>query len=201
MNTTVDRRTFLRITGIAGGGLMLGAYSRPVEAESAVAAAEEFSPNAFIRIAPDGTVTILAKNPEIGQGVKTSLPMLIAEELDVDWKKVKVEQSPIDGSKFGYQGAGGSTAIPGAYDELRRVGAAARQMLVAAAAATWNVQESECTTAAGVVSHPSGKTAGYGELVTKAATMIQRTSRSSASASLASTILRSSRVSRSSASM
>ncbi|MBV6522836.1 MAG: Isoquinoline 1-oxidoreductase subunit beta [Gemmatimonadaceae bacterium] len=170
----VDRRNFLRVTTIAGGGLMFGTYLdalRPVEALAQIPAAD-FMPNAFIRIAPDGIVTIVAKNPEIGQGVKTMLPMLIADELDVDWKNVRVQQGDLDTVSFQAQFAGGSTATPTNWLPMRRVGAAARAMLVAAASQTWGVPEGECTTASGVVFHrASGRSARYGELLAKAATV------------------------------
>ena len=134
---TIDRRSFLRVTALAGGGIALAAYLEPAEALASWVtpkAPAAFTPNAYIRITTDGVITIVAKNPEIGQGVKTMLPMLIAEELDVDWKDVKVEQAETDPTKFGRQFAGGSTATPMHWDELRRVGAAGRQLLVGAAA-------------------------------------------------------------------
>ena len=176
MDTTrVDRRSFLRVTALAGGGIMLGSYLRvlePTEAFAAAPAAPEFVPNAFIRMTPDGIVTIVAKNPEIGQGVKTMLPMIIADELDVEWANVRIEQAPLDTSKYQNQGAGGSTATPVNWTPMRQVGAAARAMLVAAAAQTWGVPASECTTASGIVRHtPSSRTLEYTELLDKAATV------------------------------
>src|SRR5512141_1083319 len=111
-NTRVDRRSFLRVTALVGGGIALGSYMRAfdaVEAFAGTTGSPEFVPNAFIRMTPDGIVTIVAKNPEIGQGVKTMLPMLIAEELDVDWKNVRIEQASLDTVKFTGQSAGGST--------------------------------------------------------------------------------------------
>jgi len=168
--STLDRRAFLRVTVTVGGGLLFAACLDPRAAAGAQGSA--FEPNAYIRLTPDGLVTIIAKNPEIGQGVKTALPMLIAEELDVEWKNVRVEQAGADARKFGRQFAGGSTATPMNYDELRRVGAAGRQMLIAAAAATWGVSESECHTTPGVVHHrPTQRTLPYGSLVARAATM------------------------------
>jgi isoquinoline 1-oxidoreductase beta subunit len=173
--SVMDRRSFLRVSGLAGGGLLLGFYLKSgtrVFAAAADATAAEFAPNAFIRITPDGVVTLIAKNPEVGQGVKTSMPMLIAEELDIDWKDVRIEQALSDQNKYGAQFAGGSSATPMHWDELRRVGAAGRQMLVTAAAQTWSVPESECYTSSGAVHHrPSGRKLTYGQLAARASTL------------------------------
>lgn len=169
----VDRRTFLKITATASGAFLLGLDTDPLAyGQRSQRSSNTLSPRPFLRIAPDGAVTIMAKNPEAGQGVKTMLPMLIAEELDIDWKSVHVEQAEGDASLYGFQFLGGSIATPTNWDPMRRVGAAWRQMLVRAAAASWSVPESECTTKAGQVLHSaSGRSAGYGELVAKAATL------------------------------
>jgi isoquinoline 1-oxidoreductase subunit beta len=169
-----SRRVFLKASVAAGGGLLLQAILPPaVRAAMAdgVGAASQAAPlNAFIRIAPDNIVTIMSKNPEIGQGIKTMLPMVIAEELDVDWKNVRIEQAPLDEAKFGRQFAGGSMATPLNYDPLRRVGAAGRQMLVAAAAQQWGLPPAECQTQSGIVSHQqSGRSLSYGDLAAAAA--------------------------------
>lgn len=175
--TGASRRAFLKATATAGGGLLLQAVLPPL-ARIATAdaltssAGEAFSLGAFISIAPDGIVTIMSKNPEIGQGIKTMLPMVIAEELDVAWENVRIEQAPLDAAKYGLQFAGGTKATPLNYDPLRRVGAAGRQMLVAAAAQSWNVTQSECSTEAGIVHHlKSGRSLAYGALASKAAGM------------------------------
>ena len=175
METTtsgLDRRDFLRVTAVAGGGVLLGAYSVSSAGAGVLAGSEpvaDFDLNVFIRITPDNLVTIISKNPEIGQGIKTSLPMIVAEELDVAWENVRVEQAPLDTERFTRQSAFGSTATRTHYDLMRRTGAAARQMLVAAAAAVWGVPASALTTAAGVVTHrASGRSATYGELADRA---------------------------------
>ncbi len=177
----INRRSFLRVTALSGGGLLASLYSlKDAQAQQRGGGrggrgggfAMNYSPLAFVSIAADGTVTIMAKNPDIGQGIKTTLPMIIADELDADWKHVKVEQADLDENKFGRQNAGGSTAIPTNWDGLRQVGAAVRAMLITAAAQTWNVPESECTTSAGRVLHAASKRSlGYGELAAKAVTL------------------------------
>ncbi len=169
----MTRRSFFRVSAIAGGGMLLAYYAEPVTKMLAQGFRQErLLPSSFITIAPDGIATIMAKNPEEGQGIKAMLPMLIAEELDIDWKNVRIQQADIDQAKYGPQVAGGSTATPTNWVPLRQVGAGARQMLITAAAQTWNVPESECTTASGRVMHAaSGKSLGYGELAAKAATL------------------------------
>jgi isoquinoline 1-oxidoreductase subunit beta len=165
----ISRRCFLQISAVAGGGFLLGLYDRPWASAQGFGG-PPLTAEAFIRIAPDGTVTIMARGPEIGQGVRTMLPMLIAEELDADWSKVRVEQADLDEAKYGPQFAGGSMSTPIGWEPLRRVGAAGRQMLIAAAAEQWAVPVGQCSTEAGRVLHASsGKSAGYGELAERAA--------------------------------
>ncbi|HUH13838.1 MAG TPA: molybdopterin cofactor-binding domain-containing protein, partial [Longimicrobiales bacterium] len=170
----VGRRQFLRVTALAGGGILLGTrldWLGGGEAQAATFAADA-ELNAFIRITPDGVVTIIAQNPEIGQGVKTMLPMIVADELDVDWQTVRVEQASLDTTRYQRQFAGGSTATPNHWTPMRRVGAAARAMLVAAAAQAWGVPAGELETASGVVHHrSSGRRLSYGELASRAATL------------------------------
>jgi isoquinoline 1-oxidoreductase beta subunit len=171
MATQVSRRSFIKVSAAVGGGLLVD-MSIPAFAQSPLSSAPEAAAtlNAYVRIAPDGTTTIAAKNPEIGQGVKTSLPMIVAEELDVDWKDVRTEMARLDPAAYGPQFAGGSLSTPFNYDPLRRVGAATRQMLMTAAAQSWRVPISELTTNAGTVIHSkSGKKLTYGQLADAAA--------------------------------
>jgi isoquinoline 1-oxidoreductase subunit beta len=167
-----SRRAFLKASALAAGGVLFHGIVAGV-AHAAVgtdAVASGATLNAFIRITPDGIVTIMAKNPEIGQGVKTMLPMLIAEELDVDWKDVRVEQADFDPAKYSEQFAGGSTATPLNWEPMRRIGAGGRQMLVAAAAQSWGVSPTVCRTGSGVVhDSSSGRSLSYGALAGKAA--------------------------------
>jgi isoquinoline 1-oxidoreductase subunit beta len=170
----ISRRSFFTVSAVAGGGMLFAYYARPMAKILAQGFPQQthLLPSSFIRIAPDGIVTIMAKNPEEGQGVKASMPMLIAEELDVDWKDVRLEQADVDAAKYGPQVAGGSTATPTNWVPLRQVGAGCRAMLISAAAQKWGVPESECTTAAGRVMHAASKrSAGYGELAATAATL------------------------------
>ena len=160
----VGRREFMQLTGLVGGGLMLAFTLR-----GARAASGPLQPNGFLRIDEDGIV-VYAKNPEIGQGVKTSLPMIVAEELDAAWEEVRVEQSPINAEVYGPQFAGGSLSIPMNWDRLRYAGAAARAMLVGAAAARLGVPASSLKTRAGRIEHSGGSLA-YTELAAEAAAM------------------------------
>ena len=170
---SINRRTFLQVSSVAGGGILLGLYFKPsIFGQGQQPPRVVPVPSSFIRITPDGIVTIMAKNPEIGQGVKTSLPMTIADELDVDWKDVRVEQADLDTTKYSNQSAGGSTSTPNSWNQMRQVGAAMRAMLVTAAAQTWNVPEAELTTSSGKVIQASTKRSiGYGKLAEKAATL------------------------------
>ncbi|MDZ7780650.1 MAG: molybdopterin cofactor-binding domain-containing protein [Gemmatimonadota bacterium] len=170
--TTMNRRHFLRLSAVAGGGLLISSYFDVFGVRGATAAAADFVPNGFVRIDPDGMITIMAQNPEVGQGVKTMLPMLIAEELDVAWEDVHVEQADFDPSLYSRQFAGGSTATPTHWLPMRQAGAAARQVLLQAAADEWGVAMAELSTDAGVVRHArSGRSASYGELADAASGM------------------------------
>jgi len=169
---SINRRTFLKFTGIAGSGLLLGFTLTDKSYAAVEASTTEFKPNGFISISPNGKTILFSKNPEVGQGIKTAHPMIIAEELDADWSMVQIEQSPVDESTYGTQSAGGSRSIPSGWDQMRQAGAVARSMLVATAAARWDVPTSECKTESGRVIHTqSGRTSTYGDLASKAAAM------------------------------
>lgn len=169
----LDRRTLLKASLLAGGGLALDVLI-PLPASALGAAGKEEAGaaqlSAFVSIAPDGTVTIMSKNPEIGQGIKTSLPMIVADELDCDWSQVRIAQADLDQARYGEQYAGGSTATPRDWMPMRRTGAAARAMLVQAAALKWHVDADQLTTANGRIHHAAtGRSVGYGEVASAAA--------------------------------
>ncbi|HTI67983.1 MAG TPA: molybdopterin cofactor-binding domain-containing protein [Caulobacteraceae bacterium] len=168
----ISRRLFLRAGVAAGGGFYLSARLPGIAQAAAAGAPTVTGPalNAYLKIAPDGLVTIVAKNPECGQGIKTMLPMLIAEELDVDWKDVRIVQAMNDPVNYPRQVAGGSTATPTNWIPMRQVGAAGRAMLIQAASQTWGVPAAECTTTPGAVHHAASKRqASYGQLAAAAA--------------------------------
>ena len=169
-----SRRSFLRTSTLAGGGMIVGfnlfnACKPDAKPPVDLSTLNYNDFNAFIKISDDGKVTIFSPNPEIGQGVKTSMPMLIAEELDVKWEDVYVAQGVLDTKNYTRQVAGGSQSLRQGWEPLRQTGATARQMLVNAAAARWGVDASECTTKEGVISNSNGDTLGYGEVVNEAA--------------------------------
>lgn len=172
---TLTRRRFLKTSGAAASGLVLGFYVPPRGPEGRYAhAAEAFAPNAFIRVSPDDVITIIVNKSEMGQGVYTSLPMLIAEELDADWKTIEVEPAPVAPEyahpDFNMQITGGSTSVRTSWQQFRTAGATARAMLVEAAAREWGADVSTLRTEAGHVVN-GGKRASYGELAAKAATL------------------------------
>jgi isoquinoline 1-oxidoreductase beta subunit len=185
MTTTLklSRRDFLRTGAVAGAGLTLAVYldgcsSRAEHGEAPTGQEPAFLPNAFVRVGKDGSVLVVAKHLEMGQGTYTGLATIVAEELDADWSKVRVIGAPADASKYNNllwgpaQGTGGSTAMANSWEQLRKAGATARAMLVAAAAKRWGVDPSGLSTEAGVVTDPkSGKRADYGSLATEAAAL------------------------------
>ena len=173
----LSRRTFLKVGAAAGGGLVLGFYAPVLSSLSGLMAAENasFDPNAFIRIGTDNSVTIVVNKSEMGQGVYTSLPMLVAEELECDWTSVRVEPAPVaaiyNNPEVGIQMTGGSMSVRTEWERMRQVGAAAREMLVSAAAGEWKVDRATCRGENGRVIHESGQALTYGQLAEKAATM------------------------------
>jgi isoquinoline 1-oxidoreductase beta subunit len=166
--TNYSRRSFLKVSSLSGGGMMLGiswfASAKPVESLGELNIEPVWQEvTSFIKIASDNSIKIFSPNPEFGQNVMTSLPMLIAEELDVDWKQVEVEQGNYDNKAFPRQFTGGSQGVRMAWKQLRTVGAAARQMILTAASQAWNLPVSELTTSNGLVTHAfSGKSESYG---------------------------------------
>src|SRR5438093_2162948 len=187
MQTTtkqLNRLSFIEVGALAGGGIVIGLYTDPglfaqERGGGAAVPATPINPNTYIKVHPDNTFTIMAKNPETGQGIRNSLPMIVADEFDVDWKQVKIEQSDRD-DKYGRdmgapnvsQREGGSTATPQNYQPMRNVGATARAMMLAAAAKRWNVPAAELATGSGIVTHtPTKRTATYASLAETALTM------------------------------
>jgi isoquinoline 1-oxidoreductase beta subunit len=174
VKTSIGRRSFLKASALAGGGLMLGFNSlisctSKTEEEVLALPKEWFEINGYLKIGNNGVVTIMSPNPEIGQNVKTSMPMIVAEEVDVDWKNVIVEQAPLNTAIFTRQLAGGSQSIRQSWKGLRTAGATARQMLSEAAANAWKVPVNEITTETGTLYHKaSGKSATYGEMASAA---------------------------------
>ena len=160
------RRSFLKVVSAGSAGLLIGIDC----ASHSRAATDLFTPNVWIEITPDGVTTITVARSEMGQGVRTSLPMIVADELDADWSKVTMVQAPADTSKYGRQNTGGSSSVRSSYLPLRKAAASAREMLVSAAAGRWNVAPASCTTQDGIVRHtPTGRTFAYGDLAKEAA--------------------------------
>src|SRR5271165_5123490 len=163
----LSRREFFAAGVAAGAGLVIGFYLP----HGGSSRAESFSPNAYLRITPDNKVTIAVARSEMGQGVRTALPMILAEELEADWKQIEIEQAGAS-TLFGDQGTGGSASIRSTWDPMRRAGAAAREMLISAAALNWGVPRSSCTAETGSIKHASSsRSLSYGDLASKAATL------------------------------
>src|SRR5437867_5644456 len=175
MTRAIHRREFLKVSIGAGGGLLLGFRLAGTGETHAMqnGSAASFTPNAFVRIGTDERVTVIVNHSEMGQGVYTSLPMLLAEELDADWNNVAFESAPVDPKYnhpvFGMQMTGGSSSVWSGFEQFRQAGAAARAMLIAAAAQQWNVDPSKCRTDSGAVFDPSNRKLTYGQLAAAAA--------------------------------
>ena len=174
--TKLDRRSFLKVSALAGGGMMLSfswlAGCKPSPEQVLELPKEWFELNSYIKIGDNGVVTLFSANPEFGSNIKTSMPMILAEELEVDWKMVLVEQADFWPERYQRQFTGGSQGIRQGWTPLRTAGATARQLLINAAAQTWKVSASEITAVAGVLEHKAtGKKAGYGEMAALAATL------------------------------
>jgi isoquinoline 1-oxidoreductase subunit beta len=175
VTSKINRRNFMKLAAAAGGGLWLGFNWTSADASgmeilnSATAGTMKVDFNGYLSISPDGVITIFSPNPELGQNIKTTFPMIVADELDADWAKVKVQQAALDTTKFERQATGGSGAIPHSWERLRKAGATARHMLVEAAAKRWSVPASELATDKSFVIHASSnRKLGYGELATEA---------------------------------
>lgn len=173
-----SRRNFMKLAAAAGGGLILGFHwngssASPIDVlTDDVLSSADVSFNSYLSISPDGVITILSPNPELGQNIKTSFPMIVAEELDADWSKVKVVQAPLDTTKFERQVTGGSGAVPHSWERLRKAGATARHMLLEAAAKRWKVPVSTLTAENSMVIHKaSGRKSSYGDLATEASSV------------------------------
>lgn len=165
------RRSFITVSLAATGGLLVAMRIAPLHAQTPASTGPVGFPVDYIQIDPDDRVLIWSAQPEMGEGTRTSLPMLIAEELDADWSKVRIDDAPLD-RKYGGQGVGGSDAVRSDWDNLRRIGATARALLIASAAAEWNVPAGECDTSAHVVRHrASNREARFGSLAARAATL------------------------------
>jgi isoquinoline 1-oxidoreductase beta subunit len=169
----LDRRSFLKLTGLTGGGLVLAALvpsaigAEATETSDALVVSSEL--NAFIKVASDGKITIYSANPEMGQGIKTALPMIIAEEMGARWEDVEVLQAPVDAATFGRQSAGGSTTISRSWNQMRYLGAAAREMFISAGSLVMELPRDELKTAQSEVTHKSGRSMTFGQLATLAA--------------------------------
>lgn len=175
-NKTINRRNFLKVSALAGGGMMLSfswlAGCKTKDEELLAMPEQWFDLNNYIKIGNNGVVTLMSPNPEFGSNVKTSMPMILADELDIDWKNVIVQQADFYPERFDRQFTGGSQGIRQGWKPLRTAGATARQMLIDASAKQWNVPAKEITTENGVLHHKgSGKKAGYGEMASLAATL------------------------------
>ncbi len=171
---TISRRNFLKTSVLAGGGMLIGfnllTACKPEATPPVDISKLNFNDfNAFIKISEEGYVTIFSPNPEIGQGVKTSMPMIIAEELDIPWDKVSVTQGVYDPVNYQRQVAGGSQSIRSGWDALRQTGATAKQMLINAAAIKWGVDASNCSAFEGIITNADGQKLGYGDVVKEAA--------------------------------
>ena len=171
-----SRRGFLKGAAASAAGLTIGFHWAGPRHAALAQAPKDFAPNAFLRIAPDNSVTVIAKHVELGQGAYTGLATIVAEELDADWAQIRVESAPADASRYNnlkwgpVQGTGGSSAMANSWTQLRQAGASARAMLVKAAAAEWGVPAASLTVEGGVVRHaPSKRQATFGELAEKAA--------------------------------